>query len=522
MSRDWGSVENARQGKMVDRSRELRVGALVSYIGIGLSILSGLLYTPWMIRTIGQADYGLYVIAGSLIAFVAVDFGLGGAVTKFLSEYRAAGDTAAEQRFLGIAFRLFGLMSVVLLIVMIALSFFIDSIYAELTVGEIERLKVVYAISGLLVVISFPFKPLDGILVAHERFISSRMFELVAKMATVILTVVALVLGWGLYAVVGVAAVVQLLKIAAQFVYARINIGMHVDLMARDQSAHASLFKFGAWTTISSVASRFTFLLAPSILGALSGSSEIAVFGVASTIEGYAYLFATALQGLFLPRVSRIVRNPDGGRREIEDLLIRVGRLQALVLGLVVCGFSVVGDEFFDLWIGAGYEQAYLVSLLLLVPGMVYFTQQIAQTTLAALNKVKYEAYGRMLVAATSVVASMILVPRYGAVGSGLGICIGNLIGSVFFMNLVYAKVLHIDVLRFFRECHLRLAPPFLLALLGGLAVGQALPGKSWFGLAGEALVIGMLYVGLVWVLYLRPSEKRLLVGSLSRRDNAG
>ena len=52
---------------MISRDRQVKLGAALSYLGVFLGIVSGLIYNPWMIQKIGDADYGLYTLAMSLI-----------------------------------------------------------------------------------------------------------------------------------------------------------------------------------------------------------------------------------------------------------------------------------------------------------------------------------------------------------------------------------------------------------------------------------------------------------------------
>ncbi len=42
----------------------------MSYTAVFVNIIAGLVYTPWMISQIGQADYGLYALALSVIVFL--------------------------------------------------------------------------------------------------------------------------------------------------------------------------------------------------------------------------------------------------------------------------------------------------------------------------------------------------------------------------------------------------------------------------------------------------------------------
>ena len=39
---------------------QLKAGAFLSYISIGLNNIVGLLYTPYMLRMLGQNEYGLF------------------------------------------------------------------------------------------------------------------------------------------------------------------------------------------------------------------------------------------------------------------------------------------------------------------------------------------------------------------------------------------------------------------------------------------------------------------------------
>ena len=62
----------------------------------------------------------------------------------------------------------------------------------------------------------------------------------------------------------------------------------------------------------------------------VTGSVGVAVFGLATTVEGYVYTFSTAINGKFMPRISRIIS--DGKREEeLMPLMIRIGRIQIMI-----------------------------------------------------------------------------------------------------------------------------------------------------------------------------------------------
>lgn len=66
----------------VKSSKQLKIGAMLSYMAIGINIISALIYSPWMLSKIGSGDYGLYSLATSLINMFLLDFGISSAVSR--------------------------------------------------------------------------------------------------------------------------------------------------------------------------------------------------------------------------------------------------------------------------------------------------------------------------------------------------------------------------------------------------------------------------------------------------------
>ena len=52
------------------KSNQRKIGALLSYAVIALNMIVGLVYTPFLIRKLGQAEYGLYSIVYSVMNYL--------------------------------------------------------------------------------------------------------------------------------------------------------------------------------------------------------------------------------------------------------------------------------------------------------------------------------------------------------------------------------------------------------------------------------------------------------------------
>ena len=61
----------------MDNSKQRKLGAFFSYLSILVNTIIQLLYTPLLLRTLGQSEYGLYSLINSIIGYLAVlDLGL--------------------------------------------------------------------------------------------------------------------------------------------------------------------------------------------------------------------------------------------------------------------------------------------------------------------------------------------------------------------------------------------------------------------------------------------------------------
>lgn len=494
---------------------QIKGGAIISYIAIAFNILAGILYTPWMISKIGQANYGLFTLAQSLITMFALDFGMSAAVSRFMSNYNARGDYEGANNFMGLVYKLYLAIDIVIFIVLFVLFFFINSIYQNLTPEEVETFKVLYVIVGLYTVISFPFLNLNGVLTSHEKFIPMKLCTLGNKVFTVIIMIIALLCGKGVYALVLVNAGLGILEILIKLIVIKKQTPLKVNFKFFDKGMLKDIFGFSVWTTVSSVAQRLIFNIMPTVIAAVSitGSTGVALFGLGSTVEGYVYTFATAINGLFMPRISRILVR-DKKKEELEPLLHKVGRIQMLIVGFLVVAFCSFGRSFInDIWCGPDFEQSYFCAVLMIVPSLFFLPMQIANTTLVVENKVKLQAFIYIGMAVLNILLSLVLSKLYGAIGASLSIFIAYMFRTIM-LGVVHHKVLKLDMLDFCKKVYLKFAP-HLLGMLGvGLALEYFNPMKHGiirFGV--NAVVFSIVFFALMMICGFNDYEKDLLFG---------
>lgn len=70
-----------------------KAGVILSYAGEIVKILVNLVYTPIMLRLLGQSEYGLYQLVYSVVSYLSLlSLGFGSSYLRFYSRYKAQND----------------------------------------------------------------------------------------------------------------------------------------------------------------------------------------------------------------------------------------------------------------------------------------------------------------------------------------------------------------------------------------------------------------------------------------------
>ena len=497
----------------MSNSTQLKWGVLISYVAIGINIITGLFYTPWMIHTIGRENFGLYTLSLSVITLFLFDFGLSTTVTRFISKYIAEGRQDKANQCYGLVYRLYLVLDIILLAVLVGVYFFIPQIYKELTPIEIEKFKVVYCMTSLYSILSFPFIPLNGILMAYERVIQLKLCDVAHKLIIVGAMSICLISGFGLYALVAVNAISGIITILLKLECVRRYTTQRINWSYYNHSEFKEIVGYSGWITVISFAQRCIFSLAPTILGALSGSTSIAILGIAVTLEGYTYTFANAMNGVFLPKVSRIMFQGNG---DVLPLMTRIARLQIYVIGLLVLGIVCFGREFIILWVGKDFTESYLCAILIIAPSLIQLPQEIGLQAIYAKNRVKPLAVVFICMAICSLILSFILAKPFGTLGIGISVFFAYILRT-FGMDYILFRDLNINLISFFRDSFGKLIIPLIICLGIGLVISYLVPHYSWYSLIFKIMLFCFSYTIVMYYLAMNDNEKSIILAPVRK-----
>lgn len=250
-------------------------------------------------------------------------------------------------------------------------------------------------------------------------------------------------------------------------------------------------------------------------IATLAGTTAVAIYGVGGQINTLYLQFSSSISNVFVPKVNRIVAESNDDT-QLTRLFTKVGRIQFMVLGLILSGFIFLGIPFVKIWAGPEYGASYVVALLLIIPVTVPLIQNLGIEIQRAKNMHKARAVVYMAIAIANVFISIPLIKLMGPAGAALGTAISLVAGNVIFMNWYYHARIGMNIIYFWKEIA-KFIPALIAPCVAGMAVMKYANITGLVQLAAFAIVYMVIYAFSMYFLGMNSEEKQLIIGPIRR-----
>lgn len=491
---------------------QLKAGAFLSYVVLGLNTLIGLLYTPFMLRMLGQSEFGLYSLAASVIAYLTVlDLGFGNAIVRYTAKFRAEDKQEEQYEMFGMFFLLYLFISILAFVLGILLVTNVDSLFdTHMTTDELSKMRLMLLLMAFNLAFTFPMSIWGAIITAYENFVFQKIINIARILLNPIVMIVLLLFGYKAVAMVVVTTFFNVATLVINWIYCKRKLHVRLRFTHFKWSFLKEVSIYSFWIFLNAIMDRIYWSTGQFVLGIFQGAAVVAVYAVAIQLHNLYIMFSTAISGLFLPKVMAMVaRNDD--RKVISDLFVKTGRIQYIIIAFILAGFIIFGRQFILLWAGKGYEKAYWISLLFFIPLTVPLIQNLGITILQARNEMKFRSILCVIIAIASLGLSIPMAKSYGGIGCALATALALTVGQIVVMNIYYQKKQDIDIIRFWKEIGKMSIIPFVVTLFSLLLIWKIeIDISNITRLASGIVLFSLFYFPLSWFGSMNASERSL------------
>lgn len=496
-----------------------RVGVILSYVLMVFEVLSTLLLTPFIIRTLGQAEYGVYklivVISGYLLL---LDLGISNTVTRFIPKYRVLKDAESEKKFLGITTIFYGIIAFLALAIGVVLIVVFPHFYAKgLTGDEIVLAQKLLFITILNVVVTLASAPFTNVLLAYEKFGVSKLSSIIQIIIRIGLTILCLKLGMKSIGLCLVTLFTTLLVKLFFVFYAFLALKIKLTLKRIDKKFIKGIVGYSILILVQMVATQINMGIDQILIGSMVVNSAIllAIYGLGAQVVNYFQSIGAAFTNVLMPGVVKMVETNDD-KNVINHEMIRIGRFVFIVLGIIFTVFILCGKQFITLWAGKEYLDAYYVVIILVPAYLLIYPQAIGNQILWAKNMHKEQSFIKLAIVVLNIFLTMLLIKINPLLGAAFGTLISLLLGDVVLMNVVFVKKLHISLSKLYFGILDGLLPSMLISFVIGFRINTYIP-YNWLGLFIIILTMVIIYCICLMIFGFNRYEKELVKNGVSK-----
>lgn len=494
-----------------------KAGALLSYLYLALTFVVGIFYTPILLGFLGKSEYGVYSVANSVIAFLAIlDLGFSQTMIRYVSRCKALKDTTGEKKLNGMFLLMYSGIAVIALIAGIILFFNLDMVFQRgFTPAETEQLKIIFIILLVNLVVSFPLGIYSSIISSNEGFFFLKLVNIISFTLTHAGILLALFMG---YKSVMMAIITTTVSIALKLitaVYGTCRYRIRFLFHGFDRALLREVFVFSFFIFLNIVIDQLYSNTDKFILGVLCSSAMVTTYTVGVQFYSYFEQFSTSISGVFLPRITHLVTVNDD-MKEVSALFCRIGRIQFILLGFLMSGFIIFGRQFIGLWVGKDQMSAYGIALVVILPALVPLSQNLGISVLRALNKHRFRSIIYFFIALVNVGLSIPLALRFGGFGAACATGFATCCGQIATMNWFYYKKIGLDIPGYWREIG-KIVLPLLPITLVGAGIHWLLPSGGWVQLLVQCALYTVIFLLSGWIFIFNRYEKDLLTGLLKK-----
>ena len=492
-------------------STQRKVGTLLSYALLLGNTIVNLAYVPILLSFIGVAEFGLYRLLGSIIAYFNVlDFGLSATITRFLVKYKTLQDQEKIDKLLTMSLILY--VGIGVLLSLIGLIFYLCIPYifrATLDSSMIGSAQNIFLLLLLNLLVLFGSKVFDAVIISEERFIFHRSISLLQILLQPFAIIAMIIFYPSAMSVVLVQTIFNVVLVIVKVLYCHNKLGTRLVYRGWDNEIILAMRNLSLSTFVVAIVDQVFWQSNQLLLGMKMGAESVAVYAIASQIYINYMNISLAISSTLLPKITAMVTNHCSDE-ELQNLFLKIGRLQFYLLSLILSGFIIFGHSFLHYWVGDNFNLVYIITLLIIVPFTVDLIQNVGLAIMQARNVYHVRAVVYVLVGTLNIVLAYFLIDSYGIVGGAVATGFSMLLGNVFIMDVYYQRYMKLNIIRFWKEIFRLSLVSIVVTIVGLYIVPHIDLNKSIYILIVSMLVYTFIYFGLQRVINFNAYEKQL------------
>lgn len=437
-------------------NRNIKYGIILSYVSMIIGVIGTLLVTNKVVNYIGDYNYGLYSFVNSITTWLTViSTSLNASFVRFAT-IEAKENNGDVSKINTIYMKFFIILS--LFVLLIGVSIISCLYFGEIKLGEysIEDSKIMYLLfffSILNIALTMPTTLFTLYISYKKRFIFGKLLVCFTSIITYVghFLIAYYTRNIILISIFTICITTITLIFSVFFAYKIIGFKFCKASFKENKTVVRSIIVFSSVIIFNSVVDQLNSSVDKTLLGIFSIPEDVTLYQLGQGFGTYLTIMSISVSSVYIPKINELVVHGDS--ESINELYLKISKIQIVILCLVAFGFLTSGKDFVIWWIGEKRIMAYYVAVTLMMISLCPLSLNSSIEIQRSLNKHKFRAYVYFIFALVNVGLSILFLYIFPDDKKIWACLIGSVIGRILShwiaMNIYNYKVIKLPVVRY-------------------------------------------------------------------------
>lgn len=452
-------------------------GIVLSYIYLIVNMLCGLFLSSYLIKSLGDTEYGIYQTISSFANYlVLLEFGTGTVMTRNISMCRGINESKKKiNENVSTIWTITNILAIVILVASICMFFSLEKIYANsLNAENIVAAKRIFVIVTLHLIISFYAQSFTGLTLAFEKY----SYGPILKISKTILRtglLACLLLKFKYSVIIAIVdAFISLLTLIVSYIYCKKNFDLSFSFKCFNFAIFKNVLPLSIALFLQSLISQANNSVDKFLIGILISPEAVTLYSIALFIFNIFASICTVPVNMYAPQIGKDI---GGGATpgSLREKYVSAAKLTAIIGGSIFFGFIAVGKPFITLLYGNDYYDAWIIAILLMLPNLLSMFIGVLTNVLDVLGKRLVFTAALAATTLSNTILTIFWLKAWGPIGAASATCLCTL-AQLIFMIYYYSKKIKINVIHIYATCFKSIIPSQIVATAAGYATSSIIP----------------------------------------------
>lgn len=421
------------------------------YLAYIIDAVLGLVMLPFNLAHLGMAAYGLWMLTSSITAYFSMlDLGYGGALVRFVAQYRARRDARSLNEILSTLSLVYTCIGALAYLGVIVVAFNLHLV-TRLTAEQVEVGRTLLLIVGANVALRFLFGVFGSVIVGFQRYHLNNITSIVTSLAVAVVNVAVLLMGYGVVTLVATTTAVRILALLVYRMNAyRVYPGLSINWRLFNLDRLREVSGFSVFMLVLDAGYKLNYATDVLVIGSFIGAAAVALWAPAQRLAEMSLRLSNQLNEALFP----VVVDCDASQRDarLRTVFVQGTRLSLATVLPVAGGLAILAHPLLAAWIDRSFTTTATIVQILALVVIVRVGSSTASVVLkgAGMHKRLTTLVGVMSLANLGL--SIALIPGLGLVGVAVGTLVPVSATAIFGLFPTACRRVGVSIVRMIRE----------------------------------------------------------------------